>query len=188
MQYLLTNHLPETILFLFFVYVVALFNILIFRKKRVERALSNVDVAIKQRCDLIPELVEAAEKYMAYEKELIADLIEKRAEWEKAATQEERMDIGLDVGNSVGRFQGVAEDYPVLLASKNVMYLQERLAGIEDKVAGARQHYNRTVKIYNSSIQMFPYLFLAKAFKFNPFAFFEASVEELPKIGGENLC
>jgi LemA protein len=154
--------------------VIGIYNSLVSQRMQVKNAWSQIDVQIKRRYDLIPNLVEAVKGYMKYEKEVLTQVIEARAKAVSARDKGDLKEIGKAEGELSGflvRLFALFERYPELKANQNVMMLQEELTNTENKIAFARQFYNDMVMKYNTSIQVFPKNIIAGIFGFKPFDF-----------------
>jgi LemA protein len=159
-------------------YVVYAYNRLVRFRNRIENAWSQIDVQLRRRYDLIPNLVETVKGYAAHEKDVFQKVTEARsrainASSVKAQGQAENMLTG-----ALKSLFAVAERYPDLKASQNFMMLQEELAGTESKIAYARQFYNDTVMKYDTTRQMFPSSMIAGMFNFAGKDYFEIKEAE----------
>ncbi len=163
-----------------------LYNRLVGRRNQVDNSWSQIDVQLKRRYDLIPNLVEAVKDYMQYEQETLAKVTEARAAainagaaGPQAQAQAENM-----LSGALKSLFAVAENYPDLKANQNVMSLQEELTATENKIAFARQFYNDSVLTYNNAIQMFPTNIIAGMFNFTTRQFFDAPEAEtaVPRV------
>jgi len=163
-------------LFLFWLY-----NTLVRSKTRVEEAWSHIDVQLKRRADLIPNLVETVKGYAKHEKGVFEKVTEARSAILKAKTVKEAEKADNMLTGALKTLFAVAENYPVLRASENFGELQEELADTENKVAYARQFYNGNVRDYNILIKSFPNVLLASALGFRPAEFFQAEAGEREK-------
>lgn len=155
-----------------------LFNRLVRLRNEVDTGWSNIDVQLKRRNDLIPNLVEAVKGYAAHERGVFEEVTEARAAVARAAGPGEAGDADSLLGQALGRLFAVAEAYPELQASQNFRQLQEELTDTEDKIASARRYYNSTVLAYNNAGQTFPSLLVARLFGFTAREFFEAGEGE----------
>jgi LemA protein len=177
-------------------FVMVIYNGLVRLRNMYKNAFSQIDVQLKRRHDLIPNLVETAKAYMSHERETLEAVIAARnvaegAREEAAAAPGDpaaldklgQAEAGL--GGVLGRLFAVAEAYPDLKANQNMMQLSEELTTTENKVAFSRQGYNDSVLSYNNKREVFPNNIVAGMFGFNEAAFFEIDVEaerEAPKI------
>lgn len=150
-------------------YLVVLFNGLVGKRNRVENAWSQIDVQLKRRHDLIPNLVNAVKGYMQHERAVLERITRARADAIAAGNDvAARADAENALTQSVRSLFAVAEAYPVLKADQNMRALQEELSSTENRLAFARQHYNDTVTEYNSAQQTFPAALVAGALGFRP--------------------
>ena len=159
------------------IYIVATYNGLVGMRNRVKDQWSQIDVQLKRRFDLIPNLVEAVKGYADHEQETLKGVIEARNKFNVAKTPEEEMAANDQLSNFVSKLFALSEAYPDLKANQNFMSLQSDLKDTEDKIASARQFYNDTVLTLNNKIEMFPSNIVASMFKFTKEPFFEANEE-----------
>lgn len=157
------------LLFLFLTY-----NGLITSRVRVSEASSEIDVQLKRRTDLIPNLVETVKGYATHEKEVFENVTKARASLMTAGTTKEKAQANDFLSGTLKSLFAVAENYPELKASQNFMELQEELSDTENKIAYARQFYNSNVMDYNTKIQTMPTNMVANMFHFQPAEFFTA--------------
>lgn len=166
------------------VYFVAIYNSLINLRNRVKNAWSQIDVQLKRRTDLIPNLVETVKGYAAHEKGVFENVTKARAGLMNAQTPQENAQANNMLTDALKSLFAVAENYPTLVASQNFQDLQRQLSETEDKIAYSRQFYNDTVLMYNNKIQMFPSNLVANQFNFQGEEFFEApeAEREVPEV------
>jgi LemA protein len=157
-------------------YVVYLFNRLVTLRNRVENGWSQIDVQLRRRYDLIPNLVEAVKGYAAHEREVFERVAEARSAAIGAAGVGDQAQAENAVTAGLRRLFAVAENYPELKANQNFLALQEELSSTESKIAYARQFYNDQVMRLNTAIQSFPSSIVASLFRFVPREFF--NIEE----------
>lgn len=169
-------------LVLLVVYLVAMYNGFVVLKTRIQEALSGIDVQLKRRADLIPNLVETVKGYAKHEKTVFTEVTKARSALMKAGTLQEKADADNMLTGALKSLFAVAEAYPQLQASANFQDLQMQLRDTEDKVAYSRQFYNSNVLDFNTKVQMFPSNIIANVFGFKPFEFFQATEEEKKKI------
>jgi LemA protein len=155
-----------------------LYNSIIVAKMRVSEALSQIDVQLKRRTDLIPNLVETVKGYAKHEKELFEKVTQQRASLVSAQGPAEKAQVNNQLSQTLKSILAVAEAYPDLKASQNFMELQEEISDTENKIAYARQFYNSIVLNYNAKLLVFPNMFFAKALNFKEAEFFGATEEE----------
>lgn len=159
-------------------FVVGIYNGLVTRRNQVENAFAGIDVQLKKRYDLIPNLVEAVKGYMQHEKEVLARVIELRNKSYSTLTDEEKNDLDNGMQTIANGLRVTVEKYPDLKASENVMMLQRSLNETEEQLAAARRSYNAAVLEYNNSLQTIPSNIFANMFGFTRRNFFEAKAEE----------
>jgi LemA protein len=168
----------------YFAYV---YNDLIRSKNRVKEANSDVDVQLKRRYDLIPNLVEAVKGYMTHERETLVKLTEARSAAMNAgnnpkATLAEREMAENQLSNTLKSIFAVSENYPELKASNNFLQLQDEISDTENKIQASRRFYNGNVRDFNTKIQVFPTNIFAGILKFTAFDFFAAMAEEKQNV------
>jgi LemA protein len=165
---------------------VVMYNGLVKRRNAVDNSWSQIDVQLKRRHDLIPNLVEAVKDYMAYEKETLSRVTEARAAAVSAGARGPAQAAQAEnaLTDSLRSLFAVMENYPDLKASQNVMSLQEELTATENKISFARQFYNDSVLTYNNKIQTVPTNIIAGMFNFTKRDYFEApdTEREVPKV------
>ncbi|MBE6493967.1 MAG: LemA family protein [Methanosphaera stadtmanae] len=154
------------------------YNDLVNGRNRVKNAWSQIDVQLKRRNDLIPNIVETVKGYAAHEKETLSQVVQARSNIQNATTVEEVAEADNMLTGALRSLFAVAEAYPDLKANQNFLELQQELSETEDKIAYARQFYNDTVLKYNNLCEQFPSNIIAKLFHFEPSQFFEAQTEE----------
>lgn len=155
-------------------YLVALYNRLVTFRNRVDNAWAQVEVQLKRRYDLIPNLVETVKGYAAHEKDVFETVARARQAAIAAQGPQEKGPAENALTQALRQLFAVAEAYPVLRASENFQSLQGELTETENKIAYARQFYNDTVYRYNTTIEKFPALLFARAFGFTKRDYFEA--------------
>jgi LemA protein len=157
--------------------LVALYNRLVQQRNRVDNAWAQIEVQLKRRWDLIPNLVESVKGYAAHERGTFEAVTEARARAQNAQSPGEAAQAEGILGAALGRLFAVAEAYPELQADENFRQLQTELAETENKVAVSRQVYNDTVLTFNNTVQTFPGLLVAGPFGFTIREFFEVEEE-----------
>ncbi len=166
--------------------VIGLFNGLIRSRLRVDEAWAQIDVQLKRRHDLIPNLVNAVKGYMDFEQDVLTRVTEARANAVSAGAQgpAESAQAENQLTGTLRSLFAVMENYPQLRASENVSQLQEELTTTENQISFSRQHYNATVLGYNTAIATFPALIIAGMFGFGRRQFFEAEpgAEAVPEV------
>jgi LemA protein len=168
------------------VFVIAVYNGLIQRRLRIDEAFAQIDVQLKRRHDLIPNLVNAVKGYMDFEQDVLTKVTEARANAIAAGAQgpAEQAQAENMLSGALRSLFAVVENYPQLKANENVLSLQEQVATTENQIGFSRQHYNATVLDYNQSIQTFPNVLIAGPFGFTKREFFAAEPEaqEVPVV------
>lgn len=167
------------ILILFFI---GTYNSFIILKTRIKESLAGIDVQLKRRADLIPNLVETVKGYAKHEKSVFENVTKARSSLMKAETVKEKAEANNQLTSALKSLFAVAEAYPQLQASENFKELQRQLEDTEDKIAYSRQFYNSNVLEYNTKVKMFPSNLIANFFGFKEESFFEAKEEERKKV------
>jgi LemA protein len=164
--------------------VIVLYNRLVAIRNQTSNAWKQIDVQLKRRHDLIPNLVEVVKDYMSYEQETLKQVIEARNQAVKAPTPAAAMQAENVLSGAMGRLFAVMEAYPDLKANQNVGRLMEELTGTENKISFARQFYNDSVMTLNNMVQSFPSNMIAGMFSFQPGTYFEVPEAETaaPKV------
>lgn len=150
------------------------YNALVRSKKRVEEAWSGIDVQLRRRASLLPNLMEIVKGYASHEREVFQEVARARGALQQASGAGQASEANTMLSQALVRVFAVVENYPQLRASENFMSLRSDLGDVEDKVSFARQFYNRTVLDYNTRLETYPDAILAKTFEFAPAEFFEA--------------
>ena len=154
-------------------YVIFVFNRLVALNQRVKNGWSEIDVQLRRRYDLIPNLVETVKGYARHEKEVFEEVTLARSQAMGASGVADQASAENMIGSTLKSLFAVAEAYPELKANQNFLALQEELSGTESKIAYARQFYNDQVMLLNTKIQSFPSNIIAKAFRFGEREFFD---------------
>lgn len=147
-------------------YLISIYNALVALRNQVDNAWSQIDVQLKRRHDLIPNLVETAKGYVQHERQTLEKITEARAKAMQAHSVAEAAAAERQLTDALSKFMLVVENYPDLKANQNFLALQETLTSTENKIAYARQGYNDQVLFYNNKIQMFPSNIIASLFGF----------------------
>ena len=179
--------------FLFFIIVIAviaiygvsIFNSLVRLRNQVKNAWSQIDVQLKRRHNLIPNLIETVKGYMTHERDTLENITKARSAAVDASSITDKSKAESQLSGALGKFNLVVENYPDLKANQNFLSLQEELTSTENKISFARQSYNDQVLFYNNKIEMFPSNLLAGMYNFIKEEFFEIEVEEereVPKV------
>jgi LemA protein len=173
------------VLVLLILSIIGIYNALIRLRNQVDNAWSQIDVQLKRRHDLIPNLVETARGYMKHERETFEEITKARSQAMGAKNVAEASKAEGALGGALGRFMLVVENYPDLKANQNFLALQEELTSTENKISFSRQNYNDQVLFFNNKIQMFPSNIIANMFSFGKRDFFEIEApaeREVPKV------
>ena len=163
-------------------FVVSTYNGLVGLRNKVKDQFSQIDVQLKKRADLIPNLVETVKGYAKHESETLEKVIQARNTYLSAGTPDEKMKSSGELSQAISKLFALAESYPDLKANTNFLDLQTQLKEIEDKISYARQFYNDAVLMFNNKIEMFPSNIIAGMFHFTKEAFFEANEEERKNV------
>lgn len=172
------------IVLLILLFIGTTYNSLVSLRNKVKDQWAQIDVLLKRRTDLIPNLVETVKGYAKHESETLESVVAARNKVVDAKTTEEEIKADEELSRALGRLMAVAEAYPDLKANTNFLDLQANLKDTEDKIQYARQFYNDAVLIYKNKLEMFPSNIIASMFGFKQEAFFEASEadKEVPKV------
>lgn len=165
------------IVLLIIIYLWFTYNSLVVLRERIKEALSQIDVQLKRRTDLIPNLIETVKGYAKHEKEVFEKVTQARTDMLKAESPQQKAEADNMMEKALKSIFAVAENYPDLKASENFLNLQEELSDTENKVSYSRQFYNSNVLAYNSSIKTFPAVLIASQFGFKEVEFFETEEE-----------
>jgi len=175
------------IIFIIILFVVSLYNRLVRLRNNREQAFADVDVQLKQRHDLIPQLVESVKGYMGHERGVLTDITEARANAMKASTIDEKIAAETKLSAALDGLKVSVEAYPDLKASQNFMDLQNEISDIENKIAAARRFFNSATRELNVATEVFPSNLIATLFNFKRENMFElgdqrSAAEQPPKI------
>jgi LemA protein len=175
------------ILIVLFLMAVSIYNRLIRLRNNREQAFADIDVQLRQRHDLIPQLVDSVKGYMGHERGVLTEITEARSNAMKATTINEKIAAEGRLSNALEGLKVSVEAYPDLKASQNFMDLQNEISDIENKLAAARRFFNSATKELNVAIEIFPSNLVAVVFNFRRETMFElgeqrASAEQPPKI------
>lgn len=170
------------IIILIIIYAFILYNNFISLDNKVKEAFSTMDVYLKKRWDLIPNLVETVKGYAKYEEETLTKVTKLRNTVYNKMTNDEKIINNEELSSDISKIMALKEAYPELKANENFIDLSNKLTKIEDDIANARKYYNGTVRIYNNNVQMFPNNIFAKIFNYKTKRMFEASLEDKQNI------
>ncbi len=156
-------------------WIILTYNALVRVRNQVVNAWAQIDVQLKRRTDLIPNLIESVKGYMKHEKSVLTEVTKARTQMMSAQTPTEKAEANNMLTGALKSLFAVSENYPDLKANQNFLQLQEELVGTENKVAYSRQHYNDMVMRYNTKLEVFPTNLFAGALKFEKRDSFEAA-------------
>jgi len=163
-------------------WIIKTYNKLVVLRNKVKDQWSQVDVQLKKRYDLIPNLVETVKGYVKHERNTFKEVVEARNAALNAQNPIEEMNADSKLGGALNKLLALSEAYPELKADANFLDLQQKLTEVEDKIAFARQFYNDTVLGYKNAIQMFPTVLIARLMGFEDEHFFEATAVERQNV------
>lgn len=155
-------------------YLIATYNRFVVLGNRIDNAVSQIDVQLKRRYDLIPNLIETVKGYAKHEKSVFENVTKARSAMLSAKTMPQKAKADNQITGALKTLFAIAENYPKLRANENFMMLQEELSGTESKIAYSRQFYNDTVLTYNNAVEKFPSNVIANMFKYKEKDMFEA--------------
>ena len=167
------------------IYLIVIFNRLVRQRNMVREGWSGIDVQLRRRADLIPNLVETVKGYAAHEDRLFRDIAELRAKSISGGTVSEQSQVSQAMTSMLGRLFAIAEAYPELKADANFRDLQDKLSGIEDEIQLSRRYYNGAVRNSNTMIESFPTNIISGFFQFTKADFFEIgdqAARQVPKV------
>ncbi|WP_316792736.1 LemA family protein [Pedobacter frigoris] len=176
------------IIVVFLIIGIGIYNSLIGKKNQVTNAFSAIDVMLKKRFDLLPNLVETVKKYMQYEGDLLTKVVELRAQAGNSnLSNEQKLDIDRQLSSSVRGIMVNVENYPDLKANQNFLNLQSTWTESEEQIAAARRTYNAAVTDYNNAIMMFPGSMFAGMLNYQQISVLENTEEERKNISAKDL-
>lgn len=167
---------------LILIYTFITYNSLVKISNTVEEAFSTMDIYLKKRWDLIPNIVETVKGYSKHEKETLKEVIELRNSSYDNMNTNEKVDINTKLSNRINKLMAIAESYPELKANDNFKDLSNQLAKVEEDIANARKYYNGSVRIMNDKVEMFPSNIVAKILGFKTQKMFEINASERENI------
>ena len=170
------------ILVFLLLFVISTYNGLVVARNKVRDQFSQIDVQLKKRFDLIPNLVETVKGYAKHESDTFEKIVQARNNYKNAKSDTERMAASKEVSQCITQLFALAESYPELKANESFLDLQKQLKEVEDKIGYARQFYNDSVLIFNNKIEMFPSNLIASIFGFTKESFFEADETERENV------
>ena len=170
------------IIVLIIVYAFALYNSFVKLNNKVKEAFSTMDVYLKKRWDLIPNIVETVKGYANHEKDTLREVVELRNSAYDKMSNDQKIKANEQLSSSINKVMALAEAYPDLKANENFKDLSNQLTKVEDDIANSRKYYNGAVRIYNNKIEMFPSNIFAVLFGYKSKAMFEASASERENV------
>lgn len=170
------------VIVLIVLFVISTYNTLVSLRNRVKDQWAQIDVQLKRRFDLIPNIVSTVKGYAKHESETLENVIKARNTFLSASTKEEEMKADGELTGAISKLFALAESYPDLKANQNFIDLQTELKETENKIASSRQFYNDTVLKYNNKIEMIPSNIVAGLFHFKTESFFQANEAERENV------
>ena len=164
--------------------VIYYYNRFVTLGNRIDNSLSQIDVQLRKRADLVPTLISTVKGYAKHESKIMKEVTDARKVLLGAKTIEKKMKAGSELQNALKSIFAIAENYPQLRANENFLHLQKELAAIEDKISYSRQFYNDSILIYNDTCKSFPGVFFANLYGKKPKEFFKipAEARAVPKV------
>ncbi len=160
------------------IYLIVQYNAFVKANNIVKEAFSTMDIYLKKRWDLIPNLVEVVKGYAKHEKETFNEITSLRTNSYDSMSMNKKINVNEQLTQGISKIMAISENYPELKASENFLQLSKDLTQIEDEIANSRKYYNGSVRILNTKIQMFPSNIVAGMFGFKQASMFEANAEE----------
>lgn len=170
------------IIILIIIYAFALYNNFVKLNNKVKEAFSTMDVYLKKRWDLIPNIVETVKGYAKHEKDTLEEVVELRNSTYDKMSDDEKIKTNEQLSSSISKIMVLAEAYPDLKANENFKNLSKELSKVEDDIANSRKYYNGVVRIYNNKVEMFPSNIFARLFGYKSKSMFEASASERENV------
>ena len=175
--------IPVLFAIIFLIFIMTTYNKLVSKRNRVRNQKSQIDIELKRRFDLVPNLVETVKGYANHEKTALEDVIKARNSYISAGDNTAKaLDADNVLSGALTKLFALSESYPDLKANTNFLKLQNELSEIEKRIVFARQFYNDSVLMLNNKVEMFPSSIVARFFKFNTEAFFEATESERENV------
>jgi len=163
-------------------WIVSMYNQLVSLQNRVDQAKQNIDVLLKQRQDELTKLIDAAKEFMDQEEKVLTKLTEAREKAAQADTPEQQANADQAVRGALADFKARVENYPELRSQENMMQFQERISDLENQIADRREFYNEAVTTYNTRIEQFPYVVIARQMGYQERELFTATEEETADV------
>lgn len=166
------------IILLLLIYIFITYNSFIKLSNIVQEAFSTMDIYLKKRWDLVPNLVEVVKGYASHEKAVLEQVTTLRTNTYQNMSMNKKINVNEQLTQGISKIMAISESYPDLKANQNFLELSRELTKIEDEIANSRKYYNGSVRIFNTKIQIFPNNIIAKLFNFKEANMFEANIEE----------
>lgn len=170
------------IIVIIFIYIMVMYNEFVKLNNKVKEAFSTMDVYLKKRWDLIPNLVEVVKGYAKHEENTFEEVAKLRGSSYDDLSTKEKLNTNEELSKGISKIMVISEAYPELKANKNFLDLQEQLKRIEDEIAQSRKYYNATVRDYNNKVEMIPSNFVAKMLNFHTKLMFEVDDKEKENV------
>lgn len=174
----MTLYIIIGIIVLLLIYILVTYNKLVETNNIVKEAFSTMDIYLKKRWDLIPNLVEVVKGYAKHEKEILNQVTTLRTNNYQNMSMDKKINVNEQLTQGISKIIAISENYPDLKASQNFLELSRDLTKIEDEIANSRKYYNGSVRIFNTKIQVFPNNIISKIFGFKEANMFEANADE----------
>ena len=171
-----------TVIIIIVIYAIVLFNSFASLDNKVKEAFSIMDIYLKKRWDLVPNLVEVVKSYAKHEKDTLEEITKLRGNIYDDMSNDEKIKTNLKLNRDIDNIMLLVESYPELQASDNFKDLSDKLVKIEDDIANSRKYYNGTVRIFNNKVEMFPNNIFAKIFGYKSKPMFEAKISERENV------
>jgi LemA protein len=166
------------IIVLIVIYALSLYNSFVKLNNKVKEAFSTMDVYLKKRWDLIPNIVETVKGYASHESETLKQIVELRNSAYENMSSDDKIKTNQELSNGINKIMALAESYPDLKANENFINLSNQLSSVEEDIANSRKYYNGVVRSYNNKVEVFPNSIFAKIFGYKTKAMFEVSSNE----------
>ena len=176
------NYIVVGVIGVLVILVFICYNSFVKLNNKVKEAFATMDVYLKKRWDLIPNLVETVKGYAKHEKETLEEVIKLRSGDYDIMSSEEKISANTKITQGISRIMALAESYPNLKANENFANLAKELTKTEDEIAQSRKYYNAVVRLFNNKVEMFPSNIMAKIFGFSLKSMFEASASERENV------
>ncbi len=164
------------------IYILAVYNSLVRLKNKVKEAFATMDVYLKKRWDLIPNIVETVKGYAKHEKDTLNEVVSLRNSVYNNMSDDEKIKTNQELSKGIVKIMALAESYPELKANENFKDLSNQLAKVEDDIANSRKYYNGVVRMFNNKVELFPSNIIAGIFGFKTRAMFEANEAERENV------